>query len=475
MLRMPLDEMLLSYTIGYVLVSYEMVANREERGMKIVVIGGGASGLGAAGAAKGVDPSADIVNYTEFEDVAYSPCGIPFVHGREIESFDKLFLATKQQYADQGIDIHYTTTVESIDVKRHAIKVREEGEIRYDRLVLATGWNYSDPQIPGDHLEGIYRVKNIRRAMEWDKFIDTVKSAVVVECGPIAVEMVSALVHRGIKVTVVDPAPWPMAGVVDPDIIEPVRKSWADAGVVTLWGERVTAFGGQGALAYAETTAGRVEAQLAIIGTRKAPNTALARAAGVALGATGGIIVDSFMKTSASDVFAAGDCTEIPHGVTNVPLQGLSGSHAYAQGKAAGVNAAGGRREYQPVYVPWAMLAGDWMIGGVSFGETTAAAIGVKFVSGASNGITRARYYPGVRPITVKLLADPATRCLIGAQMVGGEGVKERADFLGMAVRSGISIDDLATMENVYSPAIGALNEPIAMAAQAVQQKLGRR
>lgn len=442
--------------------------------MKIVVIGGGAAGLGAAGAAQGVDPLAKIVSYTKFEDVAYSPCGIPFVHGKEIESFDRLFLATKQQYADQGIDIHYTTTVESVDVKRRILKVAGEGEVKYDRLIFATGWNYEDPGLPGGDLRGIYRVKNIREAAEWDKYIDGVKSAVVVECGPIAVEMVSALTHRGIKVTVVDPAPWPMANVVDPDIIEPVRKSWEDSGVTTMWGERVTSFGGNGTLTHVETTAGRIEAQLAIIGTRKVPNTSLAKAAGLALGATGGIAVDARMRTSVPDVFAAGDCIEIPHGVTQVPLQGLSGSHAYAQGKTAGINAAGGHREYHPVYVPWAMLAGDWMIGGISFGETTATALGVKFVSGTSKGITRARYYPGVRPITVKLLADPTSRCLIGAQIVGGEGVKERADFLGVAIRSGISIDDLASMENVYSPAIGALNEPIAMAAQAVQQNFRR-
>ena len=118
------------------------------------------------------------------------------------------------------------------------------------------------------------------------------------------------------------------------------------------------------------------------------------------------------------------------------------------------------------------MLAGEWMIGGISFGETSATAIGVDFVCGVTTGITRARYYPGVRPITVKLLADPKTRRLIGAQMVGGEGVKERADFLGVASRAGLTIDELASMENVYSPAIGALNEPIAIAAQETLKKL---
>ena len=149
-----------------------------------------------------------------------------------------------------------------------------------------------------------------------------------------------------------------------------------------------------------------------------------------------------------------------------MPLQGLSGSHAYSQGKVAGTNAAGGSRKYQPVYVPWGMVAGKWMIGGVSFGETLATALGIPFVLGKAQGISRARYYPDVKKIMVKLLAEPGTLRLIGAQMVGGEGIKERADFLAMAVKVGITLEDLAFMENVYSPPIGALNEPIALAAQ---------
>ncbi|WP_328518990.1 FAD-dependent oxidoreductase [Kribbella sp. NBC_00359] len=440
--------------------------------MKIVVIGGGAAGLGVAGAAKGQDPSAQTVVYTEYEDVAYSPCGIPFVHGKEIESFEKLFLATKEQYVAQGIDVHYETSVESIDPRSRTIKVSGEGEVSYDKLVLATGWNYDTPDIPGVELGGIYHVKNIRAAMEWDRYLDTVKSAVVVESGPIAMEMVSALRHRGIDVTLIDPGPWPMADVIDPDIVEPVRKDWEESGVTLKFGERVTAFRGTDTLTHVSTTFGDVPAQLAVIGSHKVANSGLAGSAGIKLGSTGGIAVDPRMRTSDPNVYAAGDCAEIPHGVSNVPLQGLSGSHAYAQGKTAGINAAGGSRVHNPVYVPWGMLAGQWMIGGVSFGETLATALGLPFVTGVADGITRARYYPGVKPIKVKLLADPRTRRLIGAQMVGGEGIKERADFLGIVARTGITVDTLATMENVYSPAIGALNEPIAMAAQALVAKL---
>jgi NADH oxidase (H2O2-forming) len=122
--------------------------------------------------------------------------------------------------------------------------------------------------------------------------------------------------------------------------------------------------------------------------------------------------------------------------------------------------------------VPWAMVAGKWMIGGVSFGETLASALGIPYVMGVADGISRARYYPGVRKTRVKLLGEPGTLRLIGAQMVGGEGIKERADFLAMAVRTGVTLEDLAWMENVYSPPIGALNEPIALAAQNALSRL---
>ena len=434
--------------------------------MRIAVIGGGAAGLGAAGAAKAVDPSAEVVVYTADTDVAYSPCGIPYVHGREIDSFERLFLATKEQYVDTGIDVHYETTVEAIDAKARTLTVAGEGVVSYDRLIIGAGWNYAKVDVAGADLDGIYEVKYIRAAMDWDKRLDSCESAVIVEAGLVAMEMVAALLHRGIKVTVVDRAPWPMAEVLDPDIVDPVRQAWEDADVDMQWGNWVTAFEGDGAVSRVETEQGGIDTDIVIIGTHKVPNNPLAEAAGLQLGTTGGLVVDSRMQTSDPNIYAAGDCTEIPHGVTDIPIQGLTGSHAYAQGKTAGTNAAGGTRHYRPVFVPWGLLAGEWMIGGVSFGETLATALGIRHVVGRAQGITRARYYPGVRPITVKLLAEPGSLRLIGAQMVGGEGIKERADFLAMAVRVGLTVEELATMENVYSPAIGALNEPISMAAQ---------
>jgi NADH oxidase (H2O2-forming) len=433
---------------------------------RIIVVGGGAAGFGAAGAALGSDPGAKVTVYTSFEDAAYSPCGIPYVHGKEIPAFEDLFLATKQHYVDQGMDVRYETTVASIDVNAKTVTLEDGTVDRYDKLILATGFNYADPGVPGTDLSGLYYVKNIRQAMEWDKVLDSVKSAVVCESTPLGLEMVTALAHRGIKTHLVDPAPWAMSMATDPDIIKPVEDSWIEMGAELHFNTTLKGFVGDGKLRAVATSAGEIEADLAVVATEKTANTALASAAGIKLGMSGGIIVDSHLRTSAPDVFAAGDCIEAVHGVSKVPIQGLSGAHAYAQGKAAGTNAGGGDREYRAVYVPWGMVAGKWMIGGVSFSETLATALGMDFVVGNGQGISRARYYPGVKPVKVKLLAEPKDLRLIGAQMVGGEGIKERADFLAMAVRKGITLHDLASMENVYSPPIGALAEPIATAAQ---------
>ena len=440
---------------------------------RIVVVGGGAAGIGAAGAARGTDQSAEVIVFTEYQDAAYSPCGIPYVHGGEIPDFERLFLGTKQQYADQGIDIRYETRVSSYDTEAKTVTVAGQA-VPFDALVVASGWNYGKPDVPGADLTGIYYMKNIREAMERDKTLDQVKSAVVLEAGPLGLEMVTALCHRGIETHLVDPSPWALSMATDPDIVKPVEDSWVEMGAKLHFNTKLEAILGDadGAVRAVRTSEGEIACQLLVIATHKEPNIELGAAAGLKVGTAGGFIVDESMATSAKGVWAAGDCIEVPHGVSNVPIQGLSGSHAYSQGKVAGVNAAGGKRTYQPVYVPWGLVAGKWMIGGVSFSETLATALGIPFVMGVAQGISRARYYPDMKPVKVKLLAEPGTLRLIGAQMVGGEGIKERADFLAMAVRTGITLRDLATMENVYSPPIGALNEPIALAAQDALSRL---
>lgn len=442
--------------------------------IKVIVIGGGAAGISAASTAKGLLPDASVTLFTEYEDVAYSPCGIPFVLGKEIPNFDNLFLQTSEHYAKIGIDLRLQTKVTGINIEDRTVSVGSEA-FGWDRLVIATGFEYDEPDIPGIDLDRIKYIKNIRRAMEFDKELESLKKAVVVCATPLGIEMAGNLAHRGLETHLVDEGGWLMSEIADPDIMEPVKESLEEMGAQMHFGTKVLEFKGtDGKVTSVVTSNGEIECDVVVIAAHKKPNNSLSSEAGIDLGATGGMVVDDHMRTSVKDVFAAGDCTEIVHGVTEIPIQGLSGSHAYSQGRVAGANAAGDDRAYDPVFIPWGMVGGQVQIGGVSLGETLHKALGIPHVVAFAMGISRARYYPGVMKIRVKLIADPSTRKVLGAQMSGGEGIKERADFLAFVIKRGVTLDELAWMENVYSPPIGALMEPIALAAQAGLRELAK-
>jgi NADH oxidase (H2O2-forming) len=439
---------------------------------RICVIGGGAAGITAASMAKRTNPDANVIVCTEFEDVAYSPCGIPYVLAREIPEFEHLFLAGPEQYVAAGVDLRRETPVTEVDAVNRTMTAGGE-KLPWDRLILCTGFNYTLPEVPGNALEGITYVKNIRRAMELNETLDQVKKAVILDATPLGVEMLGALAHRGIETHLVDEGAWMLSQVADQDIAEPVQKSLEGLGVRLHFGTKLTGFEGvDGKVRVVQTSEGPIEADLVIVATPKQPETTLARSMGLKLGSTSGISVDERLRTSMEGVYAAGDCIEVPQGLTGLAVKGLTGAHAMQQGRVAGANAGGGDRRYNPVYVPWGMIGGQVQIGGSSFGEHLATALGIPYVTGNATGISRARYYPGVQQVIVKLLAEPGTGRLIGGQLVGGEGVKERADFLAFAMKKGSTLEDIAWMENVYSPPIGALYEPMSVAAQNGMAKL---
>ena len=444
---------------------------------RVVVIGGGGAGTAAATIAKRLKPELKVSVFTEFSDIAYSPCGIPFVHGREIPKFEDLFLSTVERYEADGLDMRMETVVTDIDLDRRTITARNQPE-GFDTLVLCSGFVWEQPDVPGANLDGLHYVKNIRRSMEFDKELDGMERVVVVGAGPVGVEMAGNLGHRGLKVDLVDEGPWVLHEVLDPDVAQPVHESLEGRGVTLHLGTKLEAFLGDadGRVRAVQTSAGELPCDAVVIGLHKVPNTALAEAAGLQRGTTGAVVVDDHMRTSAPGVYAAGDIIEVPHGLNMVPIVGLTGSHAYAQGRVAAVNITGGDLAYDPVWVPWGMVAGDYTIGGFSMGENLAQSIGVPYVVAKGVGVTKARYFPGAQKTHVKLLAEPGSLRLIGGVIHGGEGVKERCDFLAFAAKRGATLEDLAYMENIYSPPIGALFEPIAIAAQngLAQQRVSR-
>jgi NADH oxidase (H2O2-forming) len=432
---------------------------------RLIVIGGGGAGTAAATVAKRLNPDMTVTLFTEFPDIAYSPCGIPFVHGREIEKFESLFLSTVERYVEDGLDMRMETTVTDVDLDRGTVTARNTHE-GFDKLIVCTGFVWEKPDVPGSNLPGLHYVKDIRAAMEFDKLLDDMKRVVVIGAGPLGVEMAGNLGHRGLAVDFVDEGPWVLSEVLDPDVAEPVHESLEKRGVTLRLGTKVEGFVGTDRVTAVATSAGELECDAVIVCLHKLPAATLGASGGLELGTTGGIKVDERMHTSRDNVWAAGDVVEVPHGLSMIPIRGLTGSHAYAQGRTAAFNAAGRDLVYDPVWVPWGMVAGDYVIGGFSIGETLATAMGVPYIVAKGVGVSRARYYPGATRTHVKLLAEPGSLKIIGAQIHGGEGVKERSDFLAFAAKRGATLEDLAWMENIYSPPIGALFEPIAIAAQ---------
>ena len=374
---------------------------------------------------------------------------------------------TAARATDPAAGITSLDSISGIDAGRGTVDVEGRGAIGWDRLILTRGTSSgSAAGVPTD-VEGLYAAGSLPASGEWDQVLADVKVAVVVGATPAGLETVASLASRGIETHLVDPHASVLAGAADAEIAAPVEESWAEMGVMAHFNTRVEEYlaGEARKVNGVRTSEGELPADLVVMATRPPVANDAAAAAGLELSPGGGIVVDERMATSAAGVYAAGDCIDLPAGTARFPLQD-STSHAHAQGRVAGTNAAGGSRAYQPAYVPWALAAGRWLLGGVAYGETQAAALGIDYVLGKATGISRARYYPDVKKVIVKLLAEPGSLRLIGAQMVGGEGIKERADFLAMAVRMGVTLTDLAFMENVYSPPIGALNEPIALAAQ---------
>ena len=188
---------------------------------RVVVIGGGGAGTGAATTAIQTDRSLDVTLITEFEDIAYSPCGIPYVFGREIEKFDGLFLQTSDFYHEMGIKLKTETVVESIDMDNHSVSTTNGEKYPFDKLILCTGWEYEVPNLENVDFDGVIFIKNIRRAMEINNDLDEVKQAVVWQAKPLGVELIEALPHRDIETHLVDSGSWLMSEFSDADMMEP--------------------------------------------------------------------------------------------------------------------------------------------------------------------------------------------------------------------------------------------------------------
>ena len=439
--------------------------------MNLLIVGGVAGGASAAARARRLSEGAHIVLFERGPDVSYANCGLPYYIGGEIVDRKKLLVTTPDKLRTRfNVDVRTLTSVEAIDRLRKRVRVRElsrgrEYEESYDKLILAPGATPVRPPIPGIDLPGIFTLRTMQD-MDWikDRVDQGVRQAVVVGAGFIGLELVENLIHRGIATTVVELQDQVLPPF-DKEMTTPIIQAIEANDVGIMLGDSAERFEqpSDGLVVYLKSGR-RLPAQLVILGVGVRPENKLALEAGLEVGPRGGIRVNDYLQTSDPDIYAVGDAIETKDFVSGEPTQVPLAGPANRQGRIAADNVMGRAERFRGTQ-------GTAIVG--VFGCTAALtgmsekalrrsgrAFRVVYVHPAHH----AGYYPGAEPMTLKVVFDPTTGRLLGAQAVGGAGVDKRIDVLAVAIQAGMTVFDLEEMELAYAPQYGSAKDPINMA-----------
>ncbi|MBO4382536.1 MAG: FAD-dependent oxidoreductase, partial [Clostridia bacterium] len=461
--------------------------------MKVIIIGGVAAGASCAARLRRLDESAEIILLERGDYISYANCGLPYHVGNVIRSRDSLLVTPAQQMRDRfKVDVRTRNEATAIDraEKTVAVKNTETGEEykeSYDKLVIATGSSPLRPPIPGIDAKRIHTLwtvgdTDLFRQMVYEEGI---KTAAVVGGGFIGLEMAENLKEAGVDVTILEALDQVMAPL-DFEMAQMLHGEIRDKGVALELGDPVDSFEDHDTYVTVKLKSGKtVDAELVVLSIGVRPNSAIAKDAGLPLNQRGGILVDDYMMTEDPNIFAAGDVVEVrdanTEGRVMVPLAGP----ANKQGRIAADNivaVAQGDR-------PHIMYAGTQGSSVVKVFDYTAACTGRNEKQLAAADLKKgedyevvyvtqnhhAGYYPGALPMVIKLIvekADPAASQILGAQIVGYEGVDKRIDTLGVAKRLGATVDDLTDLELAYAPPYSSAKDPVNMAGFTAQNAL---
>ncbi len=443
---------------------------------RLVVIGGDAAGMSAASEARRRRPvtELEIVAFERGRYTSYSACGIPYFIGDTVSDSGSLIARSPEEHGQRNIEVHVRHEVTAVDPESGSVTVRdlESGAERreaYDELVIATGAVPVRPDLPGADADGIFGVQGLEDGLAIKDALqagNAPERAVVVGAGYIGLEMAEAMVRRGLRVTLVDQASQPM-GTLDPDMGALVAEGMRAIGVDLKMGAGVEGYEVAGGRVCAVVTAeGTVPADIVVLGIGVRPNSALARAGGLAVGPTGGMVVDQRMHTPTDGVWAAGDCVEVHHRVSRRPTAIALGTHANKQGRVAGVNLGGGYATFPGVVGTAVTKVCGLEVARTGLTEAEAEAAGFASESVVVDSTTRAGYFPGAEPITTKLVAERRSGRLLGAQIVGAEGAAKRIDVLACALWNEMAVDAIANLDLGYAPPFSPVWDPVLIAAR---------
>ncbi|HZH90156.1 MAG TPA: FAD-dependent oxidoreductase [Pyrinomonadaceae bacterium] len=441
---------------------------------QLLVIGGVAAGLAAAMQARRAAPSLGITVLEKTADISYGACGLPYVISGIIPALERLVVHTPEYFQEQhNIKVQLHTEALEILPARSLVRVSVNGERRemgFDNLVLATGAAAVCPPLPGHDLSGVFVLRQLRDGRRLLQFIERERprAAVIVGAGYIGLEMAEAFRARGLETTLVESSDRMMStlgGRLRDRVVDELREG----GVEVVLGERVSAFEGRGeGVARVICESGRAfEAQVVLIGVGVRPAVEIAKGAGLEIGESGAIVADANQRTSAANIFAAGDCTETLHRVSGRRVWMPLAQPAVRQGWVAGANAAGARPEarYAGVTGTNAVKVFGLEVArtGLSLEEARSAGFDASTIEDESS--TRAGYYPGGDKILTRIIHDKSGR-LLGAQMVGREGVAGRIDVYAAALHANLKIEDVNQLDLAYAPPFAPTIDPILRATR---------
>lgn len=441
---------------------------------RVLIVGGVAGGASCAARLRRLDESAEIIVFDRGPYASFANCGLPYFVGDVISDQGKLVVASAQLFRDRfNIEIRTRHEVVAIDRARRTIRVRDleaavERDEPYDALVLSPGAAPIRPPLPAIDLPGIFAVRTIPDSVRIRRWIDehAPRRALVVGGGFIGLEMAENLAHRGLAVTVLEKLPQVMPPL-DPEVAHAVAEHLRERGVALQLGDGLAAFasGSDGELVAITESGARLTADLVILSIGVRPETMLAHDAGLALGARGGIAVDAEMRTADPHVWAVGDAVEVRDVLTGqeliVPLAGP----ANRQGRLAAESIAGRGRPFRGVQATAVVGVFGLTVACTGASEKGLRRAGVgTFERVYLHPGQHAGYYPGAKPIQLKLLFGVPDGRVLGAQAIGLEGVDKRIDVIAMAIQMGATVRDLAEAELCYAPQFGAAKDPVNLA-----------
>jgi NADPH-dependent 2,4-dienoyl-CoA reductase/sulfur reductase-like enzyme len=425
--------------------------------------------MAAATQARRLRADLDIVALERGTRTSYSACGIPYLVGGEVTRVDDLVARTPQQLREQHrIDVRLRHEAMGIDVERREVEVRDHDHGRtfrlgFDHLLLGVGASPRRPPIDGidlPHVHGVQTLKDGERLLEAAERGQCHK-VVVVGGGYIGLEIAEAFLRRGCTVTVVERDPEVM-GTLDPDMGRLVSNAMRRHGIDVRCRAEVQSI----TEAHVVTDGGEVAADLVVLGLGVAPNVDLARDAGIDVGPSGAIAVDRRQHTSAEGVWAAGDCSESHHLVSDRKVHIALGTHANKQARVAGTNIAGGYATFPGVVGTAVTKVCDTEVARTGLSEREARAAGFDFHVARIEATTRASYFPGTKPLTVKLLAERRSGRVLGGQIVGQEGAAKRIDVIATALHARMDAEQMTALDLSYAPPFAPVWDPVLVAAR---------